>query len=104
VDFGAVEYFVFVTRPFSTVLPAILSTRELLLSCPRIDRSFRDWEPLSSGMPATCRSGYCAPESGPSSSDSSAWNRKRFPFHNACDKIGSRREPPSIPTSQEGVR
>ena len=31
-DFGAVEYFLFATLPFSTVLPAVLSTRELLLS------------------------------------------------------------------------
>ena len=53
---------------------------------------------------ATCRSECCAPESGTSSSASSAWNRKRFPFHNGCDKIDSRRKPPFIPTSQEGVR
>jgi hypothetical protein len=51
VDFGAVEYFLFATLPFSTVLPAVLSTRELLLSCPRIDRAFREWEPLSPARP-----------------------------------------------------
>jgi len=51
VDFGAVEYFLFATLPFSTVLPAVLSTRELLLSCPRLDGAFREWRPLSPGRP-----------------------------------------------------
>jgi hypothetical protein len=51
VDFGAVEYFLFATLPFSTVLPAVLSTRELLLSCPRFDRAFRDWRPFSPARP-----------------------------------------------------
>ena len=51
VEFGAVEYFLFATLPFSTVLPAVLSTRELLLSFPRIDRAFREWEPLSPPRP-----------------------------------------------------
>ena len=51
VDFGAVEYFLFATLPFSTVLPAVLSTRELLLSSLRFDRAFREWEPLSPGRP-----------------------------------------------------
>src|SRR5512135_3120746 len=49
--FGAVEYFLFATLPFSTVLPAVLSTRELLLSCPRIEGAFREWRPLSPGHP-----------------------------------------------------
>jgi hypothetical protein len=49
--FGAGEYFLFATLPFSTVLPAVLSTRELLLSCPRIDAAFREWRPLSLGSP-----------------------------------------------------
>ena len=47
VDFGAAEYFLFATLPFSTVLPAVLSTRELLLTYPRFDRAFREWGPLS---------------------------------------------------------
>ena len=51
VDFGAVEYFLFATLPFSTVLPAVLSTRELLLSYPRFDRAFREWRPLSPVRP-----------------------------------------------------
>ena len=45
-EFGAVEYFLFATLPFSTVLPAVLSTRELLLSCPRgFDGAFRGRRP-----------------------------------------------------------
>lgn len=51
VEFGAVEYFLFATLPFSTVLPAVLSTRELLLSYPRFDGAFREWRPLSPGRP-----------------------------------------------------
>ena len=51
VDFGAVEYFLFATLPFSTILPAVLSTRELLLSYPRFDRAFREWRPLTPAPP-----------------------------------------------------
>jgi hypothetical protein len=51
VEFGAVEYFLFATLPFSTVLPAVLSTRELLLSYPRFDGAFREWRPLSPARP-----------------------------------------------------
>jgi len=50
-EFGAVEYFLFATLPFSTVLPAVLSTRELLLSYPRVECAFREWRPLSPGHP-----------------------------------------------------
>jgi hypothetical protein len=50
-EFGAVEYFLFATLPFATVLPAVLSTRELLLSFPRLDGAFREWRPLSSPNP-----------------------------------------------------
>jgi hypothetical protein len=50
-EFGAVEYFLFATLPFSTVLPAVLSTRELLLSYPRFDGAFREWRPLSPARP-----------------------------------------------------
>ncbi len=49
--FGAEEYFLFATLPFSTVLPAVLSTRELLLSCPRLDGAFRGWRSLSPERP-----------------------------------------------------
>jgi len=51
VEFGAPEYFLFATLPFSTVLPAVLSARELLLSCPRLDGAFHGWRPLSPGRP-----------------------------------------------------
>jgi hypothetical protein len=49
--FGAREYFLFATLPFSTVLPAVLSIRELLLSYPRLDGAFREWRPLSPAPP-----------------------------------------------------
>jgi hypothetical protein len=51
VEFGAVEYFLYATLPFSTILPAVLSTRELLLSYPRFDGAFREWRPLSPARP-----------------------------------------------------
>lgn len=50
-EFGAGEYFLFATLPFSTVLPAVLSVRELVLSYPRFDASFRDWRRFSPGRP-----------------------------------------------------
>lgn len=50
-DFGAAEYFLFATLPFSTVLPAVLSAREWLLSFPRLDGAFREWRPLSPRRP-----------------------------------------------------
>jgi len=46
-SFGPWEYFLLSTLPFSTVLPAVLSVRELLLSFPRIDGAFRQWRPVS---------------------------------------------------------
>ena len=49
--FGAWGYFLFATLPFATVLPAVLSTRELLLSFPRVDGAFRGWRPLSPAHP-----------------------------------------------------
>jgi len=50
-EFGAVEYFLFATLPFSTVLPAVLSARELLLSYPRFDGAFREWRPFTPARP-----------------------------------------------------
>ncbi|RJP20888.1 MAG: hypothetical protein C4529_08585 [Deltaproteobacteria bacterium] len=50
-EFGAMEYFLFATLPFSTVLPAVLSTRELLLSYPRIEGAFRHWRPIRPANP-----------------------------------------------------
>jgi len=49
--FGAGGYFLFATLPFATVLPAVLSTRELLLSFPRVDGAFRGWRPFSPAHP-----------------------------------------------------
>lgn len=48
---GAMEYFLFATLPFSTVLPAVLSARELFLSSSRFDRAFRDWRRCSPASP-----------------------------------------------------
>jgi len=44
-EFDAAEYFLFATLPFSTVLPAVLSVRELLLSWPRLDAAYRSLRP-----------------------------------------------------------
>ncbi len=41
-EFSHVEYFVHATLPFSTVLPAVLSTVEYLESIPRLDDAFRE--------------------------------------------------------------
>lgn len=40
------EYFLLATLPFSTVLPAVLSTREWLGTFPRLDHPFRNFLPL----------------------------------------------------------
>lgn len=50
-EFGAAEYFLFATLPFATVLPAVLSARELLLSFPRFDAAFRGRRPFSPAHP-----------------------------------------------------
>lgn len=44
--YGPWEYFLLGTLPFSTVLPAVLSARELLRTFPRLDRPFRSFLPL----------------------------------------------------------
>ncbi len=49
--FGPIEYFLFATLPFSTVLPAVLSVRELLRTFPRFDGPFLDRRPLSPPSP-----------------------------------------------------
>ncbi len=51
-EFGAGEYFLFATLPFSTVLPAVLSVRELLLSFPRLDGAFRERRPFPLRRPS----------------------------------------------------
>lgn len=63
-EFGAMQYFLFATLPFSTVLPAVLSIRELLLSRPRFDTAFRGRRPFSPRHPraaaAAALSAACA--------------------------------------------
>jgi hypothetical protein len=44
--FGAGEYFLYATLPFATVLPAVLSTRDLLASFPRLTEPFAAFLPL----------------------------------------------------------
>jgi len=51
VEFSAAEYVLFATLAFSTVLPAVLSTREWLLSFGRFDRVFRSGLPVRFGRP-----------------------------------------------------
>ena len=50
-DFSSIEYIVFATLPFSTVLPAVLTIRELIFSSPRFDAAFRNWRPVSPTRP-----------------------------------------------------
>ncbi len=42
-DLSRIEYFLFATLPFATVLPAVLSTRELLASVPRLSAGLDDF-------------------------------------------------------------
>jgi hypothetical protein len=67
--FGAGEYFLFATLPFATVLPAVLSTRELLLSCRRFDGAFRGGAPL----PARDRGRSASPPCSSPARGSSPW-------------------------------
>ncbi len=46
-DFSPLEYFWYATLPFSTVLPAVLSTRQLLLSTRFIQRGYTNLKPVS---------------------------------------------------------
>ncbi|MFQ5992022.1 MAG: hypothetical protein ACE5NA_06250 [Nitrospiraceae bacterium] len=45
-DFGPLEYFLRATLPFSTVLPAVLSTSEWLTTYPRMSQALRNAWPL----------------------------------------------------------
>jgi hypothetical protein len=47
VNFGAWEYFLYATLPFSTVLPAVLGTREWLLSLSWPSKKFQYFMPIS---------------------------------------------------------
>ena len=49
--FTTIEYLIFATLPFSTVLPAVLTIRELIFSNARFDAAFRNWVPVSPTRP-----------------------------------------------------
>ena len=51
VEFGPWAYFWYATLPFATVLPAVLSTRELLLSLNWVRQSFGSLKPLKFAYP-----------------------------------------------------
>ena len=46
VELSALEYFLRATIPFSTVLPAVLGTTELLTSCPAMSAGLRQCKPV----------------------------------------------------------
>ncbi len=50
-DFGALEYTLFATLAFSTVLPAVASTAEWLGTFPKLDAAFARWCPLRVPVP-----------------------------------------------------
>lgn len=45
-EFTPLEYFVHATIPFSTVLPAVLGTTDLLASCPRLSAGLDKWRSI----------------------------------------------------------
>ncbi|MCL2102750.1 MAG: hypothetical protein FWH25_01795 [Syntrophorhabdaceae bacterium] len=47
IEFSAPEYILFATLPFSTVLPAVISIRELIFSNKRFNDAFQNWFCLS---------------------------------------------------------
>jgi hypothetical protein len=51
-DLPAWKYFLFATLPFSTVLPAVLGTYELLASFPRLGRRWNEFAPWRPGRRA----------------------------------------------------
>jgi hypothetical protein len=59
VEFGPWEYFLHATLPFSTVLPAVLSTRDLLLSFPALGK-FGAFLPLKLSRPRAAALGALA--------------------------------------------
>lgn len=48
VELSSMEYFLRATLPFSTVLPAVLSTSELLRSCPAVVAGLNQFKPIQS--------------------------------------------------------
>lgn len=51
VQFGPEEYFLYATLSFSTVLPAVLCTRDWLLTFPFIDKGFKSYSPIKFSRP-----------------------------------------------------
>lgn len=50
-EFTATEYFWYATLPFSTVLPAVLGTRDWLATYPRLSAGLGQWRPMQVGQP-----------------------------------------------------
>ncbi|TLY15779.1 MAG: hypothetical protein E6K69_05470 [Nitrospirae bacterium] len=50
-EFTATEYFWYATLPFSTVLPAVLSTRDWLATCHRLSAGLDHWWPMQVRQP-----------------------------------------------------
>ena len=48
---SGIEYVLYATLPFSTVLPAVLGTRELLGTYPAVDAAFSSYRPVSMHRP-----------------------------------------------------
>jgi len=44
-EFGPLEYFIYATLPFATVLPAVLGTAECLRSIPIMEKAFENFSP-----------------------------------------------------------
>jgi hypothetical protein len=49
--FGPLEYALYATPPFATVLPAVLGTAEYLETFPRLQRALQRWRPLHASHP-----------------------------------------------------
>ena len=47
VSYGPGEYLLYATLSFSTVLPAVMSVREVLLTCPRLQQGFKTYIPIN---------------------------------------------------------
>lgn len=50
-NLSELQYFLYATLPFSTVLPAVLGTRELLGTYPRLSRGLQDFVPIRTHQP-----------------------------------------------------
>jgi hypothetical protein len=58
VDFSPWAYFWYATLPFSTVLPAVLSTRQLLLGASWINRVYSQTKPIKLPYPLPAAAGF----------------------------------------------